>query len=99
MYCWDAQFTQEQTEAQRDQETCPKSSIVDELFTSMSGPAKSVYLVCLTPKPTLFSPVPYTPNTHSGRCLFRKTIWFTQRLQMILLLGFFIQILIYRAAE
>ena len=62
VYCWDVQFTQEETEAQRDQETCPKSSIVDEFFTSMSGPAESVYLVCLTPKPMLFSPVPYAPQ-------------------------------------
>ena len=70
MYCWDAQFTQEETETRRDRKTCPKSLTAVELFTSTSGPVGSVHSMCLMPKPMLFSPVPLSCNNHAGRCLF-----------------------------
>lgn len=56
MYCLDALFTDEETEARRDQVTCPKSRlIVAELLIRVSGsPAESV-CVCLTLKSMLFT--------------------------------------------
>lgn len=94
MYCWDAQFTQEETEARRNRKTCPKSPTAVVLFTSMSGPVGSVHSMCLMPKPMLFSSGLLSCNNHAGKCLFHP-----KATNDTTLFFFLIQILVYRAVE
>lgn len=43
VYCWDPQFTDEETKTQAGQVTCSKSQVdYVELFIGMSGPAESI---------------------------------------------------------
>lgn len=70
MYCWDAQFTQEETEARRNRKTCPKSPTAVVLFTSMSGPVGKRSLYVSDAKAYAFQFRSLSCNNHAGKCLF-----------------------------
>lgn len=83
LYYWDAQFTQEETEARRDRKTCPKSPTA--LSCSLARVAQvGAFTLCVWCQSLCFSVQFYSPAT-----IMLESAYFTPRLQMILLLVFF----------